>query len=1056
MKKLVLYLISNIMLIFASTLVLDAQNSLEENAVIREQLDAMFSNLDKTKVPTGLLLDYAVNLVDLSEYVGNITEDNCVTLSVFDNILRTIRSSAVLTEPYGDVLPIIDEFSSPILSQEVNVGFALYNINYIVADALNTHKLRYNTNTKKVSDYYINGVWQNPYEQATVFAFTPSSNISNSRNVTYNFSLSYAFTNVTIVKLFFDAGDGVGYREVQPNSSVNVIYDSTCDKELKLKVQMSDGSIVESHSVMCVFEIDSTGLMAETTPTGSFKDSLLLDPTIKATVTYYSSSSDGMIRRPFIHVEGFDPLELNELLNGNTDDYGFTSHASNYKEFNLQGKYDFIYVDWHNSTADLRKNAELLIQIIDEINERKALSGSTEKNVLYGHSMGGLIARYALMIMERNGHPHQVKAYISHDSPHLGANVPLGALYFIYQALSMIRGDSDVHNLIDYVTADLLSKGESKLYNLLHSDAVRQMLVNYVTPYGELSNVMHEMWMEEIDALGFPHGDEGAEIENLSIVNGGEYDFSQDYIDGKYLGRINASCHTRYLTELISTILYIMKLPYTIIGNIDLGRLIEIFMFPGASNLTLSGYISPLTSSNLGNKISELRLDFTKYFLWLVPIEYNLFSSIKYAPSSSLCYDEFPGSYYDTKPFSDYAASGDNDWISFDYDFDLAPKIIFIPVASALCIRSFLPLGASEYMRNYYINPPTPGVETPFDSYYLRNLAKSHTNIDNNIYDWLDLQIDMSIVGPKVVHSDTTYAISGYSGSVQWSTSDNSIARIDNDGNLTVVGNGFVDVIAETYMGGQLYRESKTIMVSFPDLVITKSFIVGTGYKFVANALNASEQDQLDDMMESYNLEYEWTRIDGYGNRETIRTTSNVYEFLPYTDSSTSISVRIVDASDNKGPLYTMVYDQQCPFFVNFKYVLVSSKGQARYVAYNYAALIYPYMDFGVQYLFNVYSPTDNTNLVPYKYLKGPSCFLQYHSGDGVAYFEGTSGGAYMWTFDLFNSRWFLNKLDAEKEKAINGNAQIGDMVDMELIICNTEYEPLQRIPFAIIHSDEW
>ena len=138
------------MLIFASTLVLDAQNSLEENAVIREQLDAMFSNLDKTKVPTGLLLDYAVNLVDLSEYVGNITEDNCVTLSVFDNILRTIRSSAVLTEPYGDVLPIIDEFSSPILSQEVNVGFALYNINYIVADALNTHKLRYNNSSVKL------------------------------------------------------------------------------------------------------------------------------------------------------------------------------------------------------------------------------------------------------------------------------------------------------------------------------------------------------------------------------------------------------------------------------------------------------------------------------------------------------------------------------------------------------------------------------------------------------------------------------------------------------------------------------------------------------------------------------------------------------------------------------------------------------------------------------------------------------------------------------------------------------------------------------------------
>lgn len=44
--------------------------------------------------------------------------------------------------------------------------------------------------------------------------------------------------------------------------------------------------------------------------------------------------------------------------------------------------------------------------------------------------------------------------------------------------------------------------------------------------------------------------------------------------------------------------------------------------------------------------------------------------------------------------------------------------------------------------------------------------------------------------------------------------------------------------------------------------------------------------------------------------------------------------------------------------------------------------------------------------------------------------------------------------MNAEIDKSTNGVAQAGDIVDMELVICNTLYEPLQRIPFALIHED--
>ena len=97
--------------------------------------------------------------------------------------------------------------------------------------------------------------------------------------------------------------------------------------------------------------------------------------------------------------------------------------------------YDIIYVDWLNCEADIRDNARLLIEIIDWVNSKKIESRSEKHNVVLGESMGGLVARYALRTMELEGHPHETIAYISHDSPHLGAHIPLGALYGIQSLL---------------------------------------------------------------------------------------------------------------------------------------------------------------------------------------------------------------------------------------------------------------------------------------------------------------------------------------------------------------------------------------------------------------------------------------------------------------------------------------------------------------------------------------------------------------------------------------------------------------------------------------------
>jgi surfactin synthase thioesterase subunit len=81
---------------------------------------------------------------------------------------------------------------------------------------------------------------------------------------------------------------------------------------------------------------------------------------------------------------------------------------------NPNQEYDIIYVNWTNGTDDIKENAKVLKAVIDWVNTNKQ---GDEPNVLLGQSMGGLIGRYTLAKMEKDGQHHDVRLFIAHDSP---------------------------------------------------------------------------------------------------------------------------------------------------------------------------------------------------------------------------------------------------------------------------------------------------------------------------------------------------------------------------------------------------------------------------------------------------------------------------------------------------------------------------------------------------------------------------------------------------------------------------------------------------------------
>jgi len=63
-----------------------------------KEINAVFENLDKRKIPHGILLDYAMEFTDVTAYNGKLTDSTAVNSSVFSNIYKTLLMGRVTTD----------------------------------------------------------------------------------------------------------------------------------------------------------------------------------------------------------------------------------------------------------------------------------------------------------------------------------------------------------------------------------------------------------------------------------------------------------------------------------------------------------------------------------------------------------------------------------------------------------------------------------------------------------------------------------------------------------------------------------------------------------------------------------------------------------------------------------------------------------------------------------------------------------------------------------------------------------------------------------------------
>ncbi len=914
MKKYIIkHIIPGVFLVFCHVLIYG--QSVEENQEVRNFLDGMFQNLNKSKVPTGLLRDYAFELVELEKYNGmQISDENYLDRHAYEMLLRTIRSSAVGNKPFGNVKDILVNQYALGNSNVVSVSALAFKYSSIKSNALTNGLIRYEN--EKVYDKYVNGNWQNPYQQEYVTGLCLHTHEFSGTSLTFKLDGNMWFSNIPYQTIEIDAGNG--YHQINPGGSITATFSSGGQKEIKLRVTLTNGIRLHSHTLLKLNYGMSLRSLGLNTPRYIASGTAYRGVTTSAEV--YVRTRNGTIRNPLIIVEGFDPRS-NQYPTGRTTAENFNNKLTEVGTSNnkISQNYDLIYVDWVNSEQYIQANANTLRDVINWVNSQKP-SGSNATNVIWGESMGGLISRYALASMENDRIPHETSLYISYDAPHLGANVPLGTLYGLYGVISFLENQNTIGSFVNSNSGTLIEMAQ----NLAHCNAAKQMLVNYVDFAGHLNNYEHNLWQNELAQIGFPQGDPHKEFRMIGVANGSYManDIPDSYLDANF----SASSDITWLIPSIS------GAAIGIVLNDLWAGLLE--LVPGKT--TIKGLLQINPGRYAGSKITDIELKYKKKFAWIANITRTIFSYEKNM-HSGLTYDIFPSSRYDFGNIN----SGEKYQIpvvgKVSYNIDLATEQIpFLPTSSALCV------GGGNGNLNSSMFTSMPGInDTPFGANTFVSPAASigHIQLNENILEWIIAQIDLGITGPKHGVSDSQYSVINAPSNISWSSTNPSIASINQSGQLTVSGKGIVTITATT---NNNITVSKKIMVGTPNFIL-ENVSREPGF-FCIKAKCIDNQSGYADFVKNNTdiIVYKWGVKNGNEAIKWITSNSPELHLSTLEDTeNTSIYLKTIDQHGNESsPLFKRItgydiYDIGFPTLVfNSQGKMYSSTGTRLYYDY--------------------------------------------------------------------------------------------------------------------------
>ncbi|MBU0692675.1 choice-of-anchor D domain-containing protein, partial [bacterium] len=496
MKKLTLLLF-----LLSTVIAAASENSTEEQAkdLLLDYLQRNYTYISQSPLRTGILFDLVVPIADLAAYDGRAAQ-RTVTTRQWLQMSHELRRSALAESKIPEYKMLRALGKTEARERVYPIAVLDYEYNRF-RDGADRETAVMFENGK------ITAIDEASIEIRRVFAAAALQDWTyRGSRVTFRMNRNALyFTNLRepVSSLEIDFDDGLGFRPATDVMTVH--YSRTGDKIIRVRASRGDETVESSFR----FEVRSLDT-PDPHETWQVTATIPHDGNYSSGEAYvYLSDLHTSITNPIILAEGID---LDDSRNWD-ELYDMLNQEGLVEDVRNMG-FDIVVLNHGSGTDYIQGNAYLLVELINQVN---AVSADNASIILVGVSMGGQTTRYALTYMETNDMPHHVSTWISFDSPHKGANIPLGIQYWV-----------------DFFAGQSSDAGEMR--DALNSPAAKQMLLTHFTSPPSANpgpDPLRADFLNDMTSIGsFPE-----QMRRVAIANGSGTMQGLDFTPGDQLIR---------------------------------------------------------------------------------------------------------------------------------------------------------------------------------------------------------------------------------------------------------------------------------------------------------------------------------------------------------------------------------------------------------------------------------------------------------------------------------------------------------------------------------------
>lgn len=706
-----------------------------DTSTTQKLLQYIMQPLDKNQIPTGFLEEYGCPMLPMTTFNGTLTDSNSIDMHLWRTLYFQLQTGWTRTS--SNPLTVITTINNTIKNNSgdtVLVPLLIGNYNTVKSNAFSSNLLSYNSSTKQVHD--VPGRPQSPYDLKNLFAACPlrKETVTGTETFIIKSNTTWNNTGKTINQLQIDFANGQGFQTVTIGTPITVSYSDTGYKRWTIKATLSDNSIMQCYSDYRVLKVASIATRFQTPqsiiPAWGFINPVAgVHSGATIWVNYSNLNRTNTLRKPLVVVEGYDVSTIAPSLQFNywIGDFiqAISTEPGNTYDFNGQlddiAGYDLVFVDFNDGADDIVRNAAVVQEVINRVNANKVndtrFGNIHQQNVVMGLSMGGLCARYALANMTKNfpATPTETRLLITHDSPHRGANVPLGLQY-------MIRMMGNVQ-LFGYNVYDIYPDYDDAI-GLLDAPATQQLLLYRATTANAfVNNTFLDATYRPM--ITFNTFDPQPTYRFIATANGNEC-ANPLFNPGKTFINLGAGVSAGIYGRLL--FFRVPILTYKLAAEVE-------------------AYALPNTGST--NKIARVYTINNLKLFGFINIFKQLYNNTAYAPGNHLAVDGVPGSNY---PLLDAEALNQltnlpvgavSLYVSFPigpflgayfgayaYNQGVSYNFTFVPVGSALDVN---PYNANTFSQKY-VNGTNQNYPSSSETFIAQETVQNSPSVSNNVH----------------------------------------------------------------------------------------------------------------------------------------------------------------------------------------------------------------------------------------------------------------------------------------------------------------------------------